>query len=54
MDFIFIIKIPFDTYTIYVTFDDEKIYELKEDLSKEAVSDMKISTPKLKPRRKST
>ena len=39
-------KIPFSTYTIYVTFDDEKFYELKEDFTKEAVSKMKISTPK--------
>ncbi|MFC4025238.1 hypothetical protein ACFOUV_15690 [Oceanobacillus longus] len=37
-------KIPFEKYTVYVTFDDGKIYELKEDFSKELVSDMKMST----------
>ena len=39
-------KIPFETYTIYVTFDDDKIYELKEDFSKELVTEIKMSTPK--------
>ncbi|WP_249869127.1 hypothetical protein [Oceanobacillus saliphilus] len=38
-------KIPFEKYTIYVTFDDDKIYELKEDFSKELVSEMNMSTP---------
>ena len=36
-----IMKIPFEKYTVYVTFDDDKIYELKEDFSKELVSEMK-------------
>ncbi|WP_156291892.1 hypothetical protein [Oceanobacillus salinisoli] len=39
-------KIPFEKYTIYVTFGDDKIYELKEDFSKELVSEIKVSTPK--------
>lgn len=38
-------KIPFDKYTIYITFDDDQIYELKEDFSKELVSTMNRSTP---------
>ena len=39
-------KIPFEKYTIYVTFDDDTIYELNEDFSKEVVNEIKISTPK--------
>lgn len=27
-------KIPFDTHTIYIMLDDEKIYELKSDFTK--------------------
>ncbi|RHW35876.1 hypothetical protein D1B33_12315 [Lysinibacillus yapensis] len=38
--------IPFDKYTIYITLDDDKIYELKEDFSKELVNEIKVSTPK--------
>ena len=36
-------KIPFNTHTIYVTLDDDKIYELKSDYTKVEVS--KIQNP---------
>ena len=39
-------KIPFNKYKIYFTFDDDKIYELKEGFSKALVSEIKTSTPK--------
>lgn len=39
----FTMKIPFNTHTIYVTLDDDKIYELKSDYTKVEVS--KIQNP---------
>ncbi|MGR6017738.1 hypothetical protein ACT7CM_27190 [Bacillus paranthracis] len=37
-------KIPFNTHTIYVTLDDDKIYELKSDYTKVEVSKIQNSS----------
>lgn len=37
-------KIPFNTHTIYVTLDDDKIYELKSDYTKVEVPKIQNSS----------
>lgn len=37
-------KLPFKTHTIYITLDDENIYELQEDFSKVQVSNIRPAT----------